>query len=124
MKYLLDTNICIWLATDSKRITKDLARILNNGELYTSVTTIWEIGIKESIGKIKLKKSIIEYLENLGIKFLDVNKHHADYVKNLPYIHKDPFDRIIIAQAKVDNMKIITSDEVFTQYSKNVILVE
>ena len=94
---ILDTNAFIWLIFDSEKLTDVAKRKIRDCEnLYVSIASLWEIAIKQSIGKL-------------------------DMIKHLPFHHRDPFDRLILAQAMVNDMPVITSDSIIPKYNVEVI---
>lgn len=124
MKYLIDTQILIWLFGDTNRLSPTVAGIIKDSKnnIVVSIASFWEIAIKSSLNKLKLPfdlpKLVDETLAN-NIDLLDIDMAHILAVANLPFHHGDPFDRIIIAQGISENLKIISSDKVFDVYSVN-----
>ena len=86
-----------------------------------SAASIWEIRIKESIGKIDIPLNFKEILEKQPFEVLSITSEHAHAIKELPLIHRDPFDRMLIAQGKIEKLAIITRDNFFSEYNINVI---
>ncbi len=126
MKILLDTHAFIWSFSNTKLLSKAAVAALSdpNNSFYISVVTVWEMQIKTALGKTDLDDSvrnIIAEQSSNGFQFLDVNLDHALNVENLPPHHKDPFDRLIISQAMIENMTIITTDEHFPEYNVNLL---
>lgn len=120
MKYLLDTNALIGLLFKPDILSKGAYQTIQQSDsLYISIASLWEIGIKQSIGKIDIDASA-EEIESvcmeLTIHMLPISVKHIDRMKLLPMVHKDPFDRIIIAQAAIENMTLITRDSIISQY--------
>jgi PIN domain nuclease of toxin-antitoxin system len=126
MKYLIDTQILIWLFGLSDNIPKNIYKILKdtNNEILVSSVSIWEIAIKKSVGKLTFPfelKNIIDEIEKLNINILDISSEHLIEVADLPFHHKDPFDRLIISQAIIENLPVISSDKNFDYYEiKNI----
>ncbi len=121
MKYLIDTHVLIWFLEGSENIPKSTRLTIENesNEIFVSLATFWEMAIKISLGKLILPKKlneIIQYTKNLNISVLKINEEHVLKILELPIIHKDPFDRIIISQALVENLEVITKDEFFKDY--------
>ena len=125
MRILLDTHTLIWFfAGDSKLSTN--ARILIENEdnhRLVSIASIWEIAIKESKGNLNLSVPFQEYigqklsLENFNI--LNINLDHLNAIVTMPFHHKDPFDRLLIAQSMVEGIPILSKDSAFDAYSIN-----
>ncbi len=123
MRLLLDTCTFLWIASDSPKVSKKaVAAFLDRGnERYLSTASIWEIAIKYSTGKLSLPTKpdllIPEVREASGIDLLDLNEDSALAVGRLPWIHRDPFDRVLVAQALVHGMTILTSDDEIEKYA-------
>jgi PIN domain nuclease of toxin-antitoxin system len=116
-KLLIDTQILLWAVNDDARLSARHREILGQDEgLVISVVSILEIAIKRSIGKLQVKGDLLEALRLRGIPLLPLNEHHALYIERLPYHHRDPFDRLLIAQAQVESLTILTADPQFSRY--------
>ncbi len=123
MNYLLDTHALIWFLAGDLELSF-LARQIMEDEsntLWISVASLWEMAIKFSIGKLNLgqpfEKLFPEQLENNDIAMLGITVEHLKMVSRLPLHHRDPFDRLIIAQAQIEKMPILSADVVFDAYS-------
>ncbi|MBV6466092.1 MAG: type II toxin-antitoxin system VapC family toxin [Anaerolineae bacterium CFX3] len=122
MNILLDTHAFLWFAAGSASTSKKARALIENAEnaAFLSVASLWEIAIKVSLGKLELmepfEKLIPEQLEDNNIGLLHINVSHAALVANLPFHHRDPFDRLLIAQAKVEQIPIISTDKIFDEY--------
>ena len=121
MNFLLDTHILIWAAISPHKISPELASLLSepSNHLYFSSASIWEISIKESLDKrafkVSSKKLHGGLIEN-GYTEIKVSALHAMEVIKLPYIHRDPFDRILVATAMWENMPLLTNDSTLSPY--------
>ncbi len=119
MKYLLDTSVWLWSLTASERINKKGRQLLASGreELYLSAASSWEISIKSALGRLHLPEAPASYvpkrLAAQGIRPLSITHTHALAVSDLPAHHSDPFDRLLIAQARIEGMVILTADHAF-----------
>ena len=127
MNYLLDTSILINATNDPSKINNNIKEILNNSndKLFVSIISFWEITIKTSIGKLELSMKIDEIASKLilnGVQIVYLDLIHLIELSKLPLYHKDPFDRLLIAQAMVENLTIITSDNKFKYYPIESIL--
>lgn len=125
MKFLLDTHILIWAAIAPHKISSELSSLLSDPSnyLYFSSASIWEISIKESMGKKDFKvstKKLHEGLVENGYKEIKVSALHAMEVIKLPFIHRDPFDRILVATAIWENMPLLTNDSTLSPYNSLV----
>ena len=121
MKYLIDTQILIWLFGDTGKLSPTTTNLIQDSKnsIVVSIASFWEIAIKSSLNKLKLPfdlpKLVEETLSN-NIDLLDIEMAHILAVANMPFHHGDPFDRIIIAQAISENLDIVSSDKTFDAY--------
>ena len=128
MKLLLDTHCWLWWFVQPERFSEEaIARIADEtNELWFSVASVWEIGIKVAIGKLPLPEPIDTYISSrmvlLGARFLEIRAPHALRAAALPLHHRDPFDRMLIAQAQIEDMTLVTADSIFKRYSDVSIL--
>lgn len=124
MKYLLDTNILLWSLNGDKRLKESIQRIIKNPAniIFISVVSAWEISIKRKIGKLHLKRNIMTYFKQSDFEILNINLDHILMLDNLPLYHRDPFDRLLIAQAKTENLILITSDSKFKKYDVKLLV--
>lgn len=128
MKYLLDTHVLIWFLTDNPRkLSKNTLAILNDETqiLYFSTTSIWEMSIKHSLGRPDFEydpQQVADELSKLGFERLDIKLDHTIAVKDLPLIHNDPFDRLLIVQAEREKLTFLTADNAILQYDKPFIV--
>lgn len=92
---------------------------------YLSAASIWEIAIKSSIGKLPLPTPVSEYvpkrMEQFGLRVLSIAREHAAAVETLPFHHRDPFDRLLVAQAQIEGLSIVTTDRIFEKYAVHVL---
>ncbi|MDD2500327.1 MAG: type II toxin-antitoxin system VapC family toxin [Geobacter sp.] len=127
MRALLDTNAFLWALDDNSRLSQKAQRFMRNGEngLFLSSASAWEIVIKSSLGKLELphspEKFIEEQMQLCGVESLPISIRHALAIAHLPDIHKDPFDRMLIAQAIAENIPIITPDKKIHLYDVQII---
>jgi PIN domain nuclease of toxin-antitoxin system len=127
MKILLDTHIFLWWITDDSRLSGRAHEIISNShnELYLSAASGWEIAIKSGLGRIQLPRKpdffIAEQLSRNAIISMPIEMSHALHVHTLPLHHQDPFDRIIIAQAQLEKVPILTADPQFKKYKITVL---
>lgn len=123
MKYLLDTHVFIWAMEDNKRLQQEIKDTISSSKnkVFVSVSTIWEITIKKSLKKLKTPFDIEASIEKTGLQVIPIQITHALKIEKLPLHHKDPFDRILIAQAKVENLTLITADQKIWQYKLSLI---
>jgi len=123
MRLLLDTNIFLWIFLSRSRISVDVETLIRDAqnEIFLSAASAWEITIKYGINKLHLPDApeiyVPDRMERGNFKRLEIKHEHALAVTNLPQIHKDPFDRLLVAQATVENLILLSSDSIFAQYS-------
>ena len=122
MKYLLDTHALLWITTDDPKLSKKAKNIYLDAEneILLSIASIWELAIKSSIGKITFQKDLDDFVDvhikGNNIEILKIELPHVLRIEKLPFHHRDPFDRLIIAQAIEDNLKILGADNTFDKY--------
>ena len=127
MTYLLDTHIWLWLLADDPRLSIDVTADLRSGEttVLLSAVSSWEIAIKWAVGKMPLPEEPGTYvpsrMERSGVLGLAIEHAHTLQVAELPRHHGDPFDRLLIAQAQVEGLTIVTADAVFDRYDVPVL---
>lgn len=121
MKVLLDTHLLIWAANSPKRIPVDTRKFITDerNEIFFSVASIWEVAIKRSLKRNNfdvdprlLRRGLLDQMYSE----LNINSQHALQLLSLPPLHRDPFDRILIAQATVEGITLLTADPLITQY--------
>ena len=123
---MLDTHVALWAITDSPKLSKKSREMIElpKSSIWISAATIWEIAIKRSLGRGDMPVSSQEamrYFGESGYRFLPVEPEHAAAVEDLPAHHADPFDRILVAQALVEPMRLITHDAMVACYSDTII---
>ena len=122
MKYLLDTHALLWITTDDPKLSKKAKNIYLDAEneILLSIASIWELAIKSSIGKITFQKDLDDFVDvhikGNNIEILKIELPHVLRIEKLPFHHRDPFDRLIIAQAVENNLKILGADNTFDKY--------
>ncbi len=125
MKLLLDTHTFIWWDSDPSKLSKKALELLLNQEniRLVSVVTLWEIQIKTQLGKLTLNQPLAKIINNQrknGIEFITVQVNHILALDQLPLYHKDPFDRLLIAQGKSENAILVSRDPVFSNYTIDI----
>ncbi|MCK4765886.1 MAG: type II toxin-antitoxin system VapC family toxin [Candidatus Aminicenantes bacterium] len=125
MTYLLDTHVFLWWITDNPKLSREARKVISDpaNDLFLSTAGIWEIMIKTKIRKIGLpensKEFIVDQISLNAINILNISIDHSFEIYSLPEIHKDPFDRMLIAQAKIEGLTIISADSFIRQYEIN-----
>lgn len=127
MRLLLDTHCWLWLVADPERIRRGVVEMLvaEGTDVYISAATAWEVVIKHALGKLSLPIPPAEYIPSrmaaLGHLSLPIEQRHTLQVAGLPLHHKDPFDRILVAQAQVEDIQLVTADRLMAPYDVRVI---
>jgi len=122
-KYLVDSHILLWWFMEPKKLASSVYSVIEDpdNEIYISVATIWEIAIKSSLNKLKVPENFNGILEKEGFKVIPIDLSTAWKVKDLPFHHNDPFDRLIVATAMQQDLTVITHDEQFKGYGISVL---
>ena len=126
MNLLLDTHVALWAITDSPKLSKKVREMIESprSSVWVSAATVWEIAIKHSLARGDMpvsSRDALRYFGESGYRFLPVEIEHAAAVEDLPAHHTDPFDRILIAQALVEPMRLITHDPMVARYSDTIV---
>jgi len=126
MKILLDTHAFLWWDSEPEKLSKNALELCQNPEnaLFLSVASVWEMQVKTQLGKLKIDlrlSDLIRQQEENGIEILSVQVSHVLEIGNLPSHHKDPFDRLLIAQARIEEMVFVSADPIIAQYPVRVI---
>lgn len=124
MRLLLDTHTFIWYLTDNSRLSNQVLELINdeNNQILLSMASIWEIAIKQSIGKLTFNQPqpfeifITQQLNFNDLTLLNITVSHIAVISTLPLHHRDPFDRILIAQTIVENIPVLSADTIFDAY--------
>ena len=123
--YLLDTNVLIWLSSDVKRISAAVLDVLESfdSDLYVSAASYWELAIKQGLGKIAADIHFDRIVEKHGMRELAITSKYALPLRDMPAHHSDPFDRMLVAQAQVERLTLVTSDRRLAAYDVSVLRV-
>ena len=121
-RLLVDTHVLLWWLADDAALSSDARELLKdpNNELLVSAASLWEIAIKRALGKLSAPEDLPELISAQGFGWLPVTSAHAWKVSDLPAHHRDPFDRLLIAQATVEQLEIITADRRFKAFDVGV----
>jgi PIN domain nuclease of toxin-antitoxin system len=121
---LLDSNIVVWLDQKPERLSAAAVQRLESAPLvYLSAVTAWELSIKQSLGTLTLARPVSDLIHTHGFTELPVTIRHGEAVRNLPLHHRDPFDRLLVAQALVEGLILVTSDKKLAHYGVPILLV-
>ncbi len=123
MQYLIDTHVFLWFVGNTKELSKTAKTLIEDkkNEIFLSIASLWEISIKTALGKLTINgnyESVIDDVNDNSIQILPINFAHTVEQNRLPFHHRDPFDRIIVSQAIVENMNLISADAAFDDYFK------
>ncbi len=124
---LLDTHVWLWLNGAAERLSSEVLDLVSSpaANVYLSAASAWEIGIKVSTGKLTLPAAPTDYIPlrmaDNGVKPLPIRHRHALQAAALPLFHKDPFDRLLIAQAQLEKLKLVTVDRRFADYDVEIL---
>jgi len=122
VRLLLDTHVLLWLlAGEQRRFGPGTLEALRDRAAVVSAATVWEIAIKRRLGKLQAPANLVDTVAAAGLQLLSITAVHAEHVADLPDLHRDPFDRILVAQARVENLAIITADRAVGSYEVSVI---
>ena len=123
MRLLLDTQVALWFTEDSPRLTEPALTAIEDAAnvILLSAVVPWEIAIKRALGKIDTSDEYLSLLRLAGARDLPITVAHAQAVERLPHHHRDPFDRILLAQAQVEDATIVTSDARIASYDVPVL---
>jgi PIN domain nuclease of toxin-antitoxin system len=126
VRLLLDTHIVLWCLSGDRRLGRSAADLIRDPatDVFFSAASIWELAIKAALGK--LRASTDEVLRNLaaeGFSELPVLARHAAAVASLPLHHRDPFDRLLVAQSRAESLRLMTGDKIVARYGEHVMLV-
>jgi PIN domain nuclease of toxin-antitoxin system len=128
LNLLLDTHVALWAITDSPKLSQKARDLISAPKttVWISAATIWEIAIKHSLGRGDMSVSsqdALRHFTNSGYRFLSVEAEHAVVIEELPPHHQDPFDRILVAQARAEPMRLMTHDPLVALYSDTIIKI-
>ncbi len=123
MKILLDTHVLVWALSSPERIKPKVQDLLVDTDniVFVSIASLWELQIKKSLNKISLPDDFISQLQENGFELLDINYKHIAKLDELPLIHRDPFDRMLVAQTIHENLSLVTNDLEIMKYNVKII---
>lgn len=125
MDYIIDTHVLLWMESDPEKISRKVISILTTGtdNIFISMASIWEIAIKRSLQKLEIAKPTLELITDFqsgyNAEIITVELNDILAVEKLPYLHKDPFDRMIVSQAIERNIPVLSVDSIFDKYIDN-----
>lgn len=117
MRILLDSHVALWWLEDSQSLGPESRDLITSAdEAFVSAVTPWELGIKRSLGKLSMPDGLVGVLEADGFTMLSITAAHAEASPLLPAIHRDPFDRMLVAQAQLEALALLTADAGLQDY--------
>ena len=124
MSLLLDTHVVLWWLTDDPSLSDELKdRLDHDPDVFVSVVSIWEVAIKQAAGKLDGPLDIPERIRDSGLVMLEIGADHAIAAGRLPLIHRDPFDRMLVAQARTERLTLVTRDPWCHKYEVPILAV-
>ena len=126
MRLLLDTHLLLWWVANSESLSKRARALISDPEntVFVSAVSLWEIWLKESLGKLRLPANFEDKLASESFESLPLTGPQTRQVARLPWHHRDPFDRMLVAQAQVDDLTLLTADDRVSAYGDCVRLVQ
>lgn len=127
MRYLLDTHVVLWALENPSRLSERVEALLRDGssELVWSIASSWEIAVKIQLGKLEIAQPLhrffAELVSDFGVELLAINHSHCGIVASLPLHHRDPFDRMLIAQAQHEQLEVVSIDRKLHNYDVKVV---
>lgn len=120
-KYLLDTHVIIWAVDQTDKLSEQYRQLLEHeDQCVISIASLWEIAIKKSLRKLDVRDDLADFLQRTGVTLLSVELPHIETLRDLPHHHRDPFDRMLIAQAMTENLSLLTVDRHFALYDVTI----
>ena len=123
MNLLLDTHALLWWLNDEPGLSAEARQVIGDGAnvVFVSAASMWEIRIKQQLGKLEVPDSLYDVLMEGPYLLLDITVEHAHHVGSLPPVHRDPFDRLLISQAQLEGLTLVTRDAVFRDYDVSLV---
>lgn len=124
MKILVDTHVLLWALSDPERLSEQARMAIADpaNVVFVSMASLWEIGIKQSLGKIELPNTFYTALKTAGFEILPIQLSHVQLVVTLPFHHRDPFDRMLVAQAQQEQLMLVSCDAEIKKYVPGMML--
>lgn len=124
MRLLFDTHALLWWLSNDRRLNGDTRNVIEQPDTdpVVSVAVIWEIEIKRAVGRLKTPPDVLETVESMGLRVLPITATHAVLAARLPPHHGDPFDRMLVAQAQLEGLTLVTRDERLGAYDVPILL--
>jgi len=124
VRLLLDTRVLLWWLTQDPGLTDETSKLIRDTpDVYISGASTWELAIKQKIGKLTAPDDLLERVESAGFTHLAISFHHAVTAGRLPLIHRDPFDRMLVAQARCEGLTLVTHDSDIQKYEVDTVAI-
>jgi PIN domain nuclease of toxin-antitoxin system len=122
-RVLLDTNVFLWWLGGGSELGRGTRRIISDArnEVFVSAATTWEVSIKRQLGKLKVPRDVEQEVEREGFSKLPISLAHSQHAGFLPAVHRDPFDRMLVAQAQLEDLQLISADTIFAKYAVRLV---
>ena len=123
MRVLLDSNALLWFIAEPSKLVRKTREILirDDTDAFCTIASLWELSIKAGLGKLTLPPDLLDLIRASELSLLAIEPRHALHVAHLPRLHRDPFDRLIVAQAIVEQMSLVTRDHALASYGVSII---
>ena len=123
MNLLLDTHVLLWWLEDGPKLPDEARHAIQeiDNVVYVSAATTWEIAIKRALGKLEIDEEYVSEIADQGFQELPIRWAHAKHTETLPLLHRDPFDRLLVAQAQALDLTLVTTDETIRRYRVDVL---
>lgn len=117
MRLLLDTHVALWWLADDETLSEEIKQIIDTeAEAFISAASVWEIAIKQALGKLTGPPDLLDVLDRSGLVGLPIRSRHAGEAGGLPPLHRDPFDRMLVAQARCEGLTLLSRDPQMRRY--------
>jgi PIN domain nuclease of toxin-antitoxin system len=121
MRLLLDTHVVLWWLSGHKRLNVDHRNLIEHADCHVSAASIWEVAIKHRLGKLPITPTeLVTSIDDAGMRRLPINYEHAAATASLPNLHTDPFDRLLIAQARLERLILLSADDGVCAYGDGI----
>lgn len=121
-RLLLDTHVVLWWLTDDPTLPKEIKRSINEDvDVFVSAATVWEVAIKQGCGKLTAPVDLAQKIRDSDLPHIPITSIHATTAGRLPLLHRDPFDRMLVAQSRLEGLTLVTRDETLKHYDIDVL---
>jgi len=125
VRYLIDTHLLVWWLNNDTRLPAKAKRIIadSDHDIAISIASVWEMSIKHALGRLDVPDAFIAAIPAMPFALLGITPNHAWYSAHLPPLHKDPFDRLLVAQSRLEGRILLTVDQTLPEYGQHIELV-